>query len=445
MRAALFLLLGAVVVAGILHFYPSSVEGSGGAASGAETDGAAGRFLTRPDGGTSRPPVSIPAPIEEPAAAPVQAQPSEGAPAPSVFGIAWEEAAAEEDELSLAAAQLYGDPARVALALEGRRDLEEAEHRFHLSFAQAMAGQRKEALTTAQGLDGADVLSARDRLLLQAALGGADTPAVRPASASRRGEGAVRYAMELKLLWREAHRLLGQSRHKEAAAAFSELFLAALAAPFEAERGALVDWTEGIRKAQRRHRWNPKGDWAGVEMEVQAGDTLTHIRKRFLAANPDGMVCTGLIAKSNGVVGYLHEGQRLRVPTDRAHTLVDLSSRWLLYLIGDEVAGAWEVGIGRAGEETIVGTFLAGDKQMNPMWFPRGQAPVPNSDPENPLGTRWIGWYRDGNKTGYGFHGTRHPESIGQAASDGCVRMRNEEVEELFEILPIGAAIQVQE
>jgi lipoprotein-anchoring transpeptidase ErfK/SrfK len=42
------------------------------------------------------------------------------------------------------------------------------------------------------------------------------------------------------------------------------------------------------------------------------------------------------------------------------------------------------------------------------------------------------------------LHGTRDPESIGQDESEGCVRMLNRHVEELYEILPRGSMIQVQ-
>ena len=70
---------------------------------------------------------------------------------------------------------------------------------------------------------------------------------------------------------------------------------------------------------------------------------------------------------------------------------------------------------------------------------------MPNADPRNPLGSRWIEWYRDGAPTSYGFHGTNDPDSIGEAASEGCVRLLNEDVELLFEILPLGAPVIVRE
>ena len=92
-----------------------------------------------------------------------------------------------------------------------------------------------------------------------------------------------------------------------------------------------------------------------------------------------------------------------------------------------------------------MGVYEVGELQENPMWFPIGQPPVPYGDPRNPLGTRWIGWVPvQGGKSGLGFHGTNEPATIGAAGSDGCVRLRNEDVEQLYKILPRGCRIIVQ-
>ena len=129
-----------------------------------------------------------------------------------------------------------------------------------------------------------------------------------------------------------------------------------------------------------------------------------------------------------------------RIPLDPVHTVVDLSARLLLYYHGDEVVCAWPVTIGREGR-TIPGAYEAGQKKEEPMWFPRGREPVPYGEPENPLGTRWIAWE---GPHGLGFHGTSEEDQIGEEASDGCVRLKNKDVEELFEILPVGSDIVVQ-
>ena len=44
----------------------------------------------------------------------------------------------------------------------------------------------------------------------------------------------------------------------------------------------------------------------------------------------------------------------------------------------------------------------------------------------------------------YGLHGTLHPETIGQQVTAGCVRLKNQDVEELFNILPVGTQVVIQ-
>jgi lipoprotein-anchoring transpeptidase ErfK/SrfK len=57
----------------------------------------------------------------------------------------------------------------------------------------------------------------------------------------------------------------------------------------------------------------------------------------------------------------------------------------------------------------------------------------------NPLGTRWLGLSRKG----YGIHGTNAPKSIGKAASHGCIRLRNSDIEELFDLVSVGDAVEL--
>ncbi len=230
-------------------------------------------------------------------------------------------------------------------------------------------------------------------------------------------------------------------RYPEAARAWSALLRGELDAPWAPERPALRTWAAELSTSQAHHRWNRRGEWPSFEVEVQRGDTLVAIRKRIVEERQGMNLCTGLIERANQIVGRnLQPGQRLRIPTDRVHTLVDLDAFFVLYLHGEEVVAAWEVATGREGL-TAPGMYTVGEKTPEPTWFPPGRPRVPYGHPENPLGTRWIAW--DGS-TGLGFHGTREPQTIGQAASDGCIRMRNADVEELFEILPVGSEIVVR-
>ena len=62
---------------------------------------------------------------------------------------------------------------------------------------------------------------------------------------------------------------------------------------------------------------------------------------------------------------------------------------------------------------------------------------------ENPLGARAIYLFAGGRDTLFRIHGTNEPQSIGTAASSGCIRMLNEEVSELYESVQIGTKVIV--
>jgi lipoprotein-anchoring transpeptidase ErfK/SrfK len=79
----------------------------------------------------------------------------------------------------------------------------------------------------------------------------------------------------------------------------------------------------------------------------------------------------------------------------------------------------------------------------NPEWInPFTGELIPGGDPDNPLGNRWIGFWTDG-KSQIGFHGTPSRGSIGQAVSHRCVRMYEEHIEEIFNLIPIGTPVIV--
>lgn len=245
---------------------------------------------------------------------------------------------------------------------------------------------------------------------------------------------------------RDAEAALAAGRPRDAALAWSSLLLAEIAAPGGADPVRLARWTERIQAAQREHRWHRRGTWPSREVAVQGGDSLISVRKRAIAETKDLLVCTGQIARANQLDGdMIHPGGKLRIPLDRVRVIVDLDAHWAIYAAGDEVIAAWPVGVGKESSATQVGSYVVGEKSTSPMWFPKGRKPVPFGDPENPLGSRWIAWHNASRETtGLGFHGTNEPESIGKDASQGCIRMRTADIEELYEILPVGAEIIVQ-
>ncbi|BAS54220.1 ErfK/YbiS/YcfS/YnhG family protein [Leptolyngbya boryana NIES-2135] len=111
---------------------------------------------------------------------------------------------------------------------------------------------------------------------------------------------------------------------------------------------------------------------------------------------------------------------------------------------GDTKVKSYPIAVGRAGWETPAGTYKIRQMIRNPAWIhPLEGYTIPGGDPDNPLGRYWIGFWTDG-KNWIGFHGTPNPESVGTAASHGCIRMYNRDVEELFGKVRVGTEVVVK-
>jgi hypothetical protein len=318
-------------------------------------------------------------------------------------------------------------------------DLPPARRELATAFAHALAARGDEARAALDRAAAAGGVLSSEQATAEAMSARPMAVGTPPADSVLARAGAMK---GLELLARER---IEERRGAEAAVDLSKLLLAEVDGTWASDSLRLAAWSEMLATAQREHRWSRRGSWASHEITVKSGDSLISVRKRALAERPGLVVCTGQIARANELVGeVIHPGARLRIPVDAVSVLVDLSSHWALYMAGSEVVAAWPVGVGKDGSTTQAGEYVVGEKLKNPMWFPQGRAPVPFGDPENPLGTRWIKWLTsDGRETGLGFHGTNEPQSIGKNASQGCIRMRQADVEELYEIVPVGAVVRV--
>jgi len=107
---------------------------------------------------------------------------------------------------------------------------------------------------------------------------------------------------------------------------------------------------------------------------------------------------------------------------------------------------SYRVAVGEPKYPTPMGSFTVQGMQVNPPWnVPRsdwagelaGQT-IPGGDPRNPLKARWIGF-----NGSVGFHGTASVDSLGTAASHGCVRMAEGDVIDLYERVQVGTPVIV--
>ncbi len=117
--------------------------------------------------------------------------------------------------------------------------------------------------------------------------------------------------------------------------------------------------------------------------------------------------------------------------------IVSVPDRKLAVLEDGRVLRVFRVAVGAKVSNSPTGEFEIINRVVNPAYYHPGTVIAPGKD--NPVGTRWIGL----NKKGYGIHGTNEPWSIGKAASHGCIRLRNRDVEQLFTILRVGDTVEI--
>ncbi|MCU0526095.1 MAG: L,D-transpeptidase [Elainella sp. Prado103] len=129
-------------------------------------------------------------------------------------------------------------------------------------------------------------------------------------------------------------------------------------------------------------------------------------------------------------------------PLAQISLVIKLGERRVYVYQRHQLKTSFPVAIGREGWETPVGKHQVIQMLHDPTWqHPfTGELIPPGQD--NPLGVRWIGFWTDG--TNYiGFHGTPNEASVGSPASHGCVRMYNQDVIKLFEMVRIGTPVEV--
>ncbi|WP_054955068.1 L,D-transpeptidase [Paenibacillus dakarensis] len=105
--------------------------------------------------------------------------------------------------------------------------------------------------------------------------------------------------------------------------------------------------------------------------------------------------------------------------------IVDRSKFQLHLLDGNRVVRTFPVALGKLATQTPAGSFTIISKAPNP---------------GGPFGTYWLGL----SKPHYGIHGTNDPSSIGRAVSHGCIRMYNEDVNELASLVPIHTQVTIR-
>lgn len=166
--------------------------------------------------------------------------------------------------------------------------------------------------------------------------------------------------------------------------------------------------------------------------EVQKGDALAKLAKKF-----DTTI--ELISKANNLKdANIRVGKKIKITKAKFSIIVDKSQNILILKSDGNILKTYRVATGK-NNSTPAGSFKITSKIIDPPWYPPTGGVVPSGDPKNVLGSRWLGI----SKQGYGIHGTTDPDSIGASVTEGCVRLKNPDVEELYAIVPEGTEVTI--
>lgn len=105
---------------------------------------------------------------------------------------------------------------------------------------------------------------------------------------------------------------------------------------------------------------------------------------------------------------------------------IDVNNHTLTLIRNGIINKVYPVAVGKPSTPTPKGTFQIVNKAMNP---------------GGPFGARWLGLNAPNGH--YGIHGTNNPSSIGKDISNGCIRMYNKDVIELYNLVQIGTTVKI--
>lgn len=174
-------------------------------------------------------------------------------------------------------------------------------------------------------------------------------------------------------------------------------------------------------------------EWGSLRTETAAAPVLPPVVPQPLPAS-DALSVPGLDAAEP----FVPEPEG-RSPLS---LVVDLSDRRVYVYEEERVKTSFRIAVGRAGWETPTGRYEVISMVEHPTWQHPFTGEIVPPGNGNPLGVRWIGFWTDGKNT-IGFHGTPNEETIGRAASHGCIRMYNDDVIALFEMVQVGTPVHV--
>lgn len=180
-------------------------------------------------------------------------------------------------------------------------------------------------------------------------------------------------------------------------------------------------------------------------------------RRTFIASTAAAVALPQLASAQAAAFDPTPQEVRIKKSYEVGELLILPRTYYLYFVTSPGVARRYGVGVGKAGLE-FTGSATIDVKKEWPTWRPTNEMIerdpqaysrfIGNTDaqpggPGNPLGARALYLFQNGVDTYYRIHGTTQPSSIGQSVSNGCIRMLNGHVEDLYNRVPVGTKVTV--
>lgn len=177
-------------------------------------------------------------------------------------------------------------------------------------------------------------------------------------------------------------------------------------------------------------------------------------RRKFVAAAASSILATPAIANNYRLPWKFRPRDvdvNPELPAGQIHVIKkDFHLYWTL---GEGRARRYSIALGNEGRN-YTGVLTIRRKAEWPSWIPTQNMinlepelygpyrnGLPGGHPRNPMGARALYLYDGGRDTYYRIHGTQNPETIGTQFSSGCVRLTNDHVAELYDMVPVGTHV----
>lgn len=171
---------------------------------------------------------------------------------------------------------------------------------------------------------------------------------------------------------------------------------------------------------------------------IKAGDTLSAIARKFNTT-------VALLEKSNQLKSSLIKpGQKIKVTANKFSIVIDTKRNELFLNYDGKLFKRYKISSGADDFSTPLGDFEIKEKIKDPTWYSTGNSDIiPPNSADNILGSRWMGLWKSGTKTGYGIYEAIDPSDIGKHVTKGCIRMGKEDLEQLYDIITVRTSVKI--